>query len=111
MSKEFKRKEWSAEKRVGSSWRKPRGVNSKIRVREKSKGRAVKVGHRSPVKGRGFHPSGFKEFLINNESQLDMAMKLKDEKVAIRIAAGVGGRKKAIMVKKADEAKLKILNR
>ncbi len=111
MSKRFKRKEWSAEKRVGSSWRKPRGVNSKIRVREKSKGAAVKVGHRSPAKNRGFHPSGFKEFLVNNENQLDTVTRLKNGKSAIRIAAGVGGRKRAAMVKKADEAKLKILNR
>ena len=112
MSKKFRRQEKYAEKRVkNKTWRKPRGINSKMRMREGGKAPAVRVGYRTPVEYRGFHPSGFREILINNEKQLMMIIKIADGKTAIRIASTVGGKKRAAILKIADEAKLKILNR
>lgn len=112
ISKKFRRQEKYAEKRVNNkSWRKPRGINSKMRMREGGKSRAVRIGYRTPIIRRGFHPSGFKEILVNNEKQIDMVTKIADGKTAIRISSAVGGKKRAAMLKMADEAKLKILNR
>lgn len=112
MSKDFRRQEKYAEKRVkNKTWRKPRGINSKMRLREGGKSHSVRIGHGSPSKTRGFHPSGFKEILVNNEKQLATIIKVKDARTAVRIGATVGGRKRAAMLKIADEAKLKILNR
>lgn len=112
MSKRFRRQEKYAEKRVNNkTWRKPRGINSKMRMREGGKAAAVRIGYRTPVSQRGFHPSGFKEILINNEKQLALVSRVADGKTAIRIASTVGGKKRAIILKMADEAKLKILNR
>ncbi|MFH1450549.1 MAG: eL32 family ribosomal protein [archaeon] len=111
MSKKFRRQEWSSEKKVGTSWRKPRGINSKMRMRQKGKCRAVRIGSRTATVKRGFHPSGLKEFLIKNEKQLETVMKLDKKSLAIRISSSIGARKKALILKKADENKLKILNR
>ncbi|MBI4177405.1 MAG: 50S ribosomal protein L32e [Candidatus Aenigmarchaeota archaeon] len=112
ISKDFRRQEKYAEKRVkNKTWRKPRGINSKMRLREGGKSHAVRIGHGSPAKMKGFHPSGFKEILINNEKQLAMAIKMKNEKIAVRIRSTVGGKKRVAMLKVADEAKLKVLNR
>jgi len=112
MSKKFRRQEKYAEKRVNNkAWRKPRGINSKMRMREGGKAIAVRVGYRTPADQRGFHPSGFKEILINNEKQLALAAKVADNRTAIRIASTVGGKKRMAILKMADEAKLKILNR
>ncbi len=112
MSKKFRRQEKYAEKRVkNKAWRKPRGINSKMRMREGGKSHAVRIGYGSPSFQRGFHPSGFKEILINNEKQLALIVKLRDEKTAVRIGSTVGGKKRAGILKMADEAKIKILNR
>ncbi|MBI4167378.1 MAG: 50S ribosomal protein L32e [Candidatus Aenigmarchaeota archaeon] len=112
MSKRFRRQEKYAEKRVkNKAWRKPRGINSKMRMREGGKPHSVRIGYGSPTKGKGFHPSGFKEILVNNEKQLALIAKIANEKIAVRIASTVGGKKRAAILKMADEAKLKILNR
>ena len=112
MSKKFRRQEKYAEKRVkNKTWRKPRGINSKMRMREGGKAAAVRIGYGSPSIQKGFHPSGFKEILINNGNELALAAKIADGKTAIRIASTVGGKKRAAILKMADEAKLKILNR
>ncbi|MBI3413549.1 MAG: 50S ribosomal protein L32e [Candidatus Aenigmarchaeota archaeon] len=112
MSKNFRRQEKYAEKRVNNkSWRKPRGINSKMRMREGGKPMVVRVGHRTANRKRGFHPSGFREVLVNNEKQIALITKVADGKTAVRIASTVGGKKRAAILKMADEAKLKILNR
>ncbi len=112
MSKNFRRQEKYAEKRVNNkTWRKPRGINSKMRMREGGKAWTVRVGHRTDASKRGLHPSGFKEMLIHNESQLELVTKIADKKIAVRIASPVGGKKRAEIIKKADAAKIKVLNR
>src|SRR3989344_4804618 len=105
MSKKFRRQEKYAERRVtNKTWRKPRGINSKMRMREGGKSNAVRIGYGSPSLHKGFHPSGFKEILINNEKQLALVAKVKDDKVAVRIGSTVGGKKRAVILKMADEA-------
>ncbi|MBI1971800.1 MAG: 50S ribosomal protein L32e [Candidatus Aenigmarchaeota archaeon] len=112
MSKKFRRQEKYAEKRVkNKAWRKPRGINSKMRMREGGKSHSVRIGYGSSSKQKGFHPSGLKEILVNNEKQLALISKVAGGSIAIRIASTVGGKKRAAMMKLADEAKLKILNR
>ncbi len=112
MSKRFRRQEKYAEKRVkNKTWRKPRGINSKMRMREGGKPNAVRIGYGSSSLRKGFHPSGFKEILINNEKQLALVINLKAEKTAVRIGSTVGGKKRAVILKMADDAKIKILNR
>ena len=44
--------------RVKESWRKPKGMDSKMRLQKKGWPPIVKVGYRGPSKARGLHPSG-----------------------------------------------------
>ncbi|MBL7169830.1 MAG: hypothetical protein ISS48_02330 [Candidatus Aenigmarchaeota archaeon] len=65
------------------------------------------VGYCAPRKLRGLHPSGFKEVLIQNIKDLE---KIDPKEQAGRISGTMGKRKKKIMLEKAKEKGVKILN-
>jgi len=101
----FKRQNADLKGRVGTSWRKPRGIDNKMRVFKSGYGVSPRIGYRQPRAIRGNHPSGVPEVLVSNMTELEAV-----KGAAVRIAAKVGAKKKAVLVAKAREKKLKILN-
>ncbi len=102
---EFNRHDCHKKKRLGTSWRKPRGLHNKLRQQVSAKGKLVRPGFGSPKAVKGFHPSGFKEILVNNVKELENA-----RGCAVRIASAVGMRKRLEIQAKAAEMNLKVLN-
>lgn len=102
---EFNRHDCHKKKRLGLSWRKPRGLHNKLRQQVSAKGKLVRPGFGSPKAVKGFHPSGFKEILVNNVKELENA-----KGCAVRIASAVGMRKRLVIQAKAAEMNLKVLN-
>jgi len=94
-------------KRVKKRWRMPAGRHSKLKVKEKSKGSMPTVGYRAPKSSRYLHPSGFREVLIQNLNDLE---RIDKEKEAGRISHSIGKKKKELILEKAKELKIKILN-
>ena len=94
-------------KRLKKAWRKPRGLDSKLRVKEKSKGSLPTIGYRAPKSLRGLHPSGFREILIQNLKDLE---RIDKEKEVGRIAHAIGRKKRKLILEKAKELGIKILN-
>jgi len=88
----------SKKKRVKSRWRKPRGIDSKQRIRKKQCGAVPKVGYKRK-KG-----TGKKEILVRNMKELTEA------KGTIRLAGAIGKRKRELMRIKASELKLRVVN-
>jgi large subunit ribosomal protein L32e len=103
----FKRGGFGKKRQLSDSWRKPRGQHNKQREQKKAKGNLPKPGFGSPVAVRGMHPSGFFEVLVFTQKDLE---NLNTKTQAIRISAGVGGRKRKALQEKATEAGFKILN-
>ena len=67
----------------------------------------VKVGYKGPRKSRGLHPSGYNDVLIFNTNDLTRI----DPKIdAIRIAHGVGYKKRLDILNEATKLKIKVLN-
>ncbi len=91
---------------VKDSWRKPRGVDNKKRIRCWFAGPVPRIGYKNAAEVRYMHPCGMKEVLVHNLTELLSAGK----DVLIRIASGVGGRKRAEIEKKANELHLKVVN-
>lgn len=104
---EFKRQEWFRFKRLGEKWRKPRGRDSKMRLERSGKPPLVSIGYRSPRATRGVHPSGLREFLVNNPRDLEG---VDANTHAARIASGVGGKKRELIMAKAKELNIRVLN-
>ena len=103
----FQRGEAWRYKKLGKSWRKPRGRHSKMRKRLGGKLASPAVGYGTKKGLRGLHPSGYREVLVYNPDALDTV----DKKThAARIAAGVGKRKRGEILKKAKKLKLVVLN-
>jgi len=104
---EFVRQESWRYKRLKPSWRKPKGIDSKMRLQVKGWPKIVKVGYRGPAAVRGLHPSGFRDVLVYNVSDL---LRLNPETDAARIAHTVGAKKRLEILAKAKELGIKVLN-
>jgi len=94
-------------KSVKARWRKPRGTHNKKRMKFQFMGALPKVGYRNQKETRGLHPSGKREVLVNNESELEMA---KGADVVVRLAGALGKRKRMLLSAKAKAFKIEIVN-
>ncbi|MEM3382515.1 MAG: 50S ribosomal protein L32e [Nitrososphaerales archaeon] len=103
----FVRQESWRYKRISERWRKPKGIDSKMRLRVKGWPKIVKVGYRGPRLVRGLHPSGYRDVLVHN---LDELKGLDPKKDAARLASSLGAKKRAELLKKAKELGIKVLN-
>jgi large subunit ribosomal protein L32e len=105
----FKRQEWFRyAKFKDSTWRKPKGIHSKMKRRLKRRGPIVDIGFRGPASVRGLHPTGFEEVLVYNVDSLD---NIDPKKQAVRIGGTVGTKKRMAIEDRADELGIRILNR
>lgn len=94
-------------KRLDSNWRRPRGLQGKQRRKYVSKGAHAQVGYGSPAAVKGLHPSGYSDVLISSIAELEL---IDPSFEAIRIARTIGAQKKAIILAKAEELGIKVLN-
>ncbi len=104
----FERYGWRKKKKLSKSWRRPRGHDNKLREHIAAKGAYVKAGYRRKKEERGLHPSGVREVLVFNTNDLD---KLAKEKIAaVRIASGVGRRKREHIEGDAASLGIRVIN-
>jgi large subunit ribosomal protein L32e len=93
--------------RIKENWRRPRGLDHKVRLMYDGWPPGVSIGYRSPKATRGLHPSGYREVLVFNVEGL----KNVDPKTqVIRIAHTVGKRKRVKILAEAKRKRLTILN-
>jgi len=104
---DFVRQESWRYRRLKESWRRPRGLDNKMRRKIKGWPPTVSVGYRGPKVARGLHPSGYKEVLVYNAADLK---KIDPKTQAIRIAHAVGKRKRTRIIVDARKRKITILN-
>lgn len=103
----FQRQESWRYVRIHEPWRKPKGVDSHMRLSVKGWPALVKIGYRVPRSVRGLHPSGYRDVLVHNLVELETLSRDTD---AARLAAGVGKRKRIELAKRAKELGIRVLN-
>jgi len=104
---DFQRFEAWRYKRLGSSWRKPKGIDHHMRTKESGCPKHVSIGYRSPKKVRYYHPSGKEEKIVFNLEELEGT---DSSKQVVRIAHTVGLRKRMKLLERAEELKLHVVN-
>lgn len=94
--------------RLETTWRKPKGIDNHQR-KQKSRGRPglVKVGYGGARATKGLHPSGYTDNLVHNVAGLDGLDPARD---GVRIAHGVGRRKRIQIAGEAISRKFRVFN-
>ncbi|MEM2714186.1 MAG: 50S ribosomal protein L32e [Candidatus Bathyarchaeia archaeon] len=93
--------------RVDDSWRRPKGIDSKMRREVKGWPARVKIGYRGPRKARGLHPSAYREVIVYNVDDLS---RVDPKTEAIRVAHTVGAKKRTEILNRAKELGIHVLN-
>jgi large subunit ribosomal protein L32e len=104
---EFLRSESWRYSKMSESWRRPRGLDHKMRRKIKGWPPMVSTGYKGPKAARGLHPSGFREVLVHNVKEI---CEVNPTIQVARIAHTVGKKKRLLMVAEAKKRKLQILN-
>jgi len=93
-------------KRFAGRWKRPKGLQNKMRERRKGNPKYIEPGYGSPVMVKGASPGGLFPIVVMNLNDLAMIR----EGQGVVISAGVGMRKRAEIVKAVIAKKLTLLN-
>ncbi len=93
--------------RLSENWRRPRGLDHKVRLKYNGWPPGVEAGYRGPKAARGLHACGLREVLVYNPEGLQG---LDPETEVIRIGHTVGKRKRARIVAEAKKKRIRVLN-
>jgi large subunit ribosomal protein L32e len=93
--------------RILPVWRKPKGIDNKVRRQDKGWPALVRIGYRGPGESRGLHPSGHVDVLTWKAEDLDALVPGRD---VVRIGGTVGARKRELILRRANELGLRVLN-
>jgi large subunit ribosomal protein L32e len=104
---DFVRQESWRYKRIKENWRRPKGIDNKMRMKIKGWPPAVNAGYRGPKIARGLHPSGYEEVLVYDPDELK---KVNPKTQVVRIAHTVSKRKRAKIIVEARKKRINIVN-
>ncbi len=77
------------------SWRKPRGIDNKQRLKLKSRPKHPTIGYKNPDKIRGLHPSGRHPVVVHNVKELEKYVQMYGaDNIIVYIGGTVGRRKR-----------------
>lgn len=104
----IRQESWRYVKLRKLSWRSPKGIDNKIRLKVKGWPPGAEVGYRSNRLTRGLHPSGLIPVIVYSPRQLNK-LKTKDNIILI-ISAKVGARLKRTITEEARSQGLRVAN-
>ncbi len=103
----FKRQESARRKKLGTKWRKPKGVQSKLRLRRRGKPAMVSIGYKTFSKLRHSNEEGKFPFLISSFSDLNS---FDSEKNFAILSSKIGNKKRLQIFEKAKKQKISFSN-
>ena len=109
-TKSFERHQHQQFKRIGrSSWRKSKGIDSRVRRRFKGTIPQPEIGYGSDRKTRNLLPNGFYKFVVHNPKELEMLL-MHNRKYCAEIAHSVSTRTRKQIVERAEQLHVKVTN-
>ncbi|KAK0738462.1 ribosomal protein L32e [Schizothecium vesticola] len=95
--------------RVGPKWRKPKGIDNRVRRRFKSNLAMPSIGYGSNKKTKHMMPSGHKAFLVSNVKDVELLL-MHNKTYAAEIAHNVSSRKRIEIIARAKQLSVKVTN-
>ena len=95
--------------RLAESWRRPRGIDNRMRRRFRGNKPMPKIGYGNDKKTRFYLPNGLKKFIVHNSSDLDVLL-MNNRTFCAEIAHNVSSRKRSEIVKRAQQIRVKVTN-
>ncbi|KAF8252967.1 ribosomal protein L32e [Wilcoxina mikolae CBS 423.85] len=108
-TKKFNRHQSDAYKCVPSAWRKPKGIDNRVRRRFKGQAAMPSIGYGSNRKTRHMMPSGHKAFLVQNPNDVELLL-MHNRTFAAEIGHAVSSRKRIEIIAKAKALGVKVTN-
>ena len=109
-TKSFERHHYQRFKRLAStSWRKQKGIDSRVRRRFKGTIPQPSIGYGSDKATRNLLPNGFYKFLVHNPKELEMLM-MHNRKYCAEIAHNVSSKTRKVIVERANQLNIKVTN-
>ncbi|KAI2777694.1 ribosomal protein L32e [Daldinia loculata] len=94
---------------LSSSWRKPKGIDNRVRRRFRGNTAMPSIGFGSNKKTRHLTPSGHKAFLVNNIKDVELLL-MHNRTFAAEIAHNVSSRKRVDIIARAKQLGVKVTN-
>ncbi|KAG9036291.1 60S ribosomal protein L32 [Tulasnella sp. JGI-2019a] len=104
-----RRHQWDRWNRVPESWRKPRGIDNRVRRRFKGQAAMPKIGYGSDKRTKYLMPNGFRRLLVRNVQDVDLLL-MHNKTYAAEISRTVGGRQRVKILERAKALGVKVTN-
>ncbi|KAF4676821.1 60S ribosomal protein L32 [Perkinsus chesapeaki] len=96
--------------RVPESWRKPKGIDSRIRRRFRGTTLMPNIGYGSDKRTKFQLANGKYAFQIRSPADIELLM-MHNEKYAAVLASNLSGRTRKAVIERADQIGVQVLNR
>merc|ERR1712232_1478252 len=94
----FKRHQSDRFDRVGESWRRPKGIDNRMRRKFRGMTRMPKIGYGSNRRTRHLLQNGFKKFRVYNTNDLEILL-MHNRSYAAQIAHNVSAKREKKLLK------------
>ncbi|CAL1695928.1 unnamed protein product [Somion occarium] len=108
-TKPFKRHQSDRYKGLKEAWRKPKGIDNRVRRRFKGQLPMPKIGYGSNKRTRHLLPNGLKKFLVSNIREVDLLL-MHNKSFAAEIAHNVSSRNRIQILDRAKVLGVKVTN-
>ncbi|MBO1765185.1 hypothetical protein JQN64_28870, partial [Escherichia coli] len=95
--------------KIRPNWRKPKGIDNRVRRRFKGQYLMPNVGYGSARATKHMLPNGFRKVLIHNVRELEVLM-MQNRTFCGEIAHGVSSRKRKEIVERANQLSIRLTN-
>merc|ERR1711971_60075 len=108
-TKKFIRHQSDRYDKVKRNWRKPKGIDNRVRRKFKGMYLMPNIGYGSAKETRHVMPSGFKKVLVHNIKELEVLM-MQNKTYCAEIARGVSAKNRKTLIERAAQLAIRVTN-
>jgi len=108
-TKRFIRHQSDRYAKLAPNWRKPKGIDNRVRRRFKGQYLMPNIGYGSNKRTRHMLPTGFKKFLVHNVKELEVLL-MQNRVYCGEIAHSVSSKKRKEIVERAKQLSIRLTN-